>query len=157
MLPKSFYDFNNKEISWVTQMSQHRAGLGVILIQWLRNVTKDQFFHHLCAWPSLVPALLLIIRGLRTVLWASCFFDPVESKERSCPPSLHNTVPALLWSHMLIGLALLSFNPSGHRARLNWFALWDPTRKWGRSNPAQKAREDGADAGGAMQVRTNEH
>lgn len=38
------YYFNIKKISGVTRKSQCQAGFGVTLIQWLSNVTKDQFF-----------------------------------------------------------------------------------------------------------------
>lgn len=44
MLQKAFFYFNSGEISRVTKKSQHRAGFGVVLIQWLRDITKDQCF-----------------------------------------------------------------------------------------------------------------
>lgn len=99
---KSFYCFNNKEISWVIRVLT--SDLGVILIQWLRIMTKKFFF------PISAPGLPWL--QLPSLAQKGClqFFELLFlwlcwgwGEILSYPIMKHN--PNLLWLPMLIGWA----------------------------------------------------
>lgn len=158
-----FYSFNSKEITWVTRKSWQRAGCGIILIQWLRDITKDQFFLSLYVNLSWLQLSSLWQKGCQQLLESAVSLMCRGWGAISLPWSQNTVCPCFALGTYVGWLGPVFFNHCANAVRWNGIAPSHqgapptPREAGGGFGLAFKVAEGGTDAGETMYVRTNDH